>query len=274
MARAETLEGPDYRIIFPVWARAVADHIARELPRRRREAAAWLGTQPNGTLEVHLVEDYKGMLAAAGHSAPTWALAVTRADDRLVFRLDRLAQGPRSSLDVVLRHELIHQCINHYGRGRLPLWFEEGLCVHWAGSPYLKAASTVESMAAAGTLPTLDQTSRGFSRDGGVAAVSYETSKKAMGYFLAAHGPDAMRKLLEEVHGGKPFGDAFESSTGQGVPQFEEQWRIHVTPALPFLIDFFLRNLELTLLALGGLIVAGGYVRYRLKRKSKLEELG
>ena len=237
-------------------------------------AAEWLGRKPAGRVRVHLVDDLDGMRAVAGPGVPQWAVAVTRRDDLLVFRLDKVDKSPTESLPLVLKHELIHQALNHLARRRpLPRWFEEGLCVHHAGVAYLQPATSLERTAAAGNLPTFADADELFAGNARGAALAYEFGERAVREFLGRFGDDVLRRLLALFDGGRTFAAAFQEATGEPLGLFEKEWRASVTPKIPFWLFVILENIELALLCFGALIVAGGYVAWRLRRERAMQRL-
>ena len=154
-AHAGEDEARGVRVRYPEGAEATAARLLRSFPGRRENAAAWLGLPPAGSPVLILVEDHEQLEREVGGSVAEWAVAVTLPDDRLIFRLDRIDSSPNNALAVVALHEAVHQILNQLrpvpGRpGRaLPRWFEEGLCVHRAGTGYLQADFSVERTAAA-----------------------------------------------------------------------------------------------------------------------------
>lgn len=259
---------------FPPSARARAETCLRLYPLRRAEAAAWLGVDPAGRATLRLVQDGEAMARALGAPAPPWAVAVTRGDDLLVIRLDRVVGDPRTALDVVLRHEAVHQLLNRLGPRRPAAWFEEGVCVWVAGSPYLVFESTVARLAASGSLPSLATIDVAFRDDDPTAAaVAYEASRSAVGFFLARHGQHVVRRLLGALADGRTFEEAFLEATGESVAAFERAWRASVTPALPFPFYVVLENLDVALLCFGALLLTAGFARYLWRRRSALAAL-
>lgn len=259
---------------FPPSARARAEACFRRYPILRAEAAAWLGVEPAGRATLRLVEDGEAMARALGAPAPPWAVAVTRGDDLIVIRLDRVDGKPGTALDVVLRHEAVHQLLNRLGPRRPAAWFEEGVCVWVAGSPYLVFESTVARLAASGSLPSLAAVGGAFrDEDPAAAAVAYEASRSAIGFFLARHGQHVVHRILGALRDGRSFEEAFHEATGESVAAFERAWRASVAPALPFPLYVVLENLDLALLCFGALLLAAGFARYLWRRRSALAAL-
>jgi len=264
-------------VVFPPHARRQAERIVETFPRRRARVAAWLGVQPLRHPRIYLVDNHEQMQSRGGTGVPEWAVAIARRDGVLVFRLDRVDRTPNQSLDLVLKHEVVHFVLADLDRQprprRLPRWFEEGLCVRHAGVAYVEVDTTLERMAAAGHLPTFAAVEELFYVNQRGAAVAYKLGETVVAEFLRRFGDDALRQLLRAFAGGKSFAAAFEEATGTRLDDFEERWRESVTPALPLLLFVMLENIELTLLCFGALLVVGGYIRVRLRRPRELEQL-
>lgn len=264
--------------MFPAHARAKAERILETFPRRRARASRWLGVESLRHPRIYLVEDYAQMRARGGEGVPEWAVAIARRDGVLVFRLDLLDRTLNQSLDLVLKHEIVHFVLSGLDRRplprRLPRWFEEGLCVHHAGVAYLEADMTLERMAAAGELPTFAAVEELFFGNERSAAIAYKLGDAVVAEFLRRFGDDALRRLLRAFAEGQDFDAAFLDATGARLDEFEARWRESITPALPFVLFVMLENLELTLLCCGALLVVGGYIRVRLRRSRELDRLG
>jgi hypothetical protein len=275
--RADTVTGDACEVTYPPEARAVAEWIAQVFPAERASAAAWLGLRPAGRPQIFLARDYDEMIRWAP-GAPPWAVAVTRRDDRIVLRLDRLDSSPANALEVVLRHEIVHQVLTYLGglpgTRTLPRWFEEGLCVTRAGVAYLGTDMPLPRMAAAGHLPRLEAVDAMFAGDANDAGVAYAYGGAMVREFLGRHGDDGLHRLLEAVRGGGEFPDAFRETTGETLDAFEARWRESITPRMPFLLYLLLENLTLSLLFLGALLVLGGYIRWRFRRTRAMASLG
>lgn len=238
----------------------------------RESVAIWLGLEPRGKPVIYLEKDGAGMQRRAP-GAPDWATAVVRDDDRIVFRLDRVGRVPSDSLELVLAHEIVHQVLNHLG-GKLPRWFEEGLCVYYAGVPFLQAEYSVERLAAAGHLPGLREVEEGFFGDHALAARSYKCGHSAVDFFLSRYGVADLRRLLRRVGAGQPFEDSFRATTGIALARFESDWREAVTPSVPFFLFVLLENIGTTLIVTGAVLVFFGWLRLRLRRERAMRSLG
>ena len=260
-------------IRYPAGAEGRAARLRDWYPKSRRAAAAWLGLPARGEPELHLVPDYASMPSSGRSRSPKWAVAVALADDRIYFRLDVIDTTPANKLELVLDHEMVHQLLNHLGGARLPRWFEEGLCVTYAGLPFLETSGTLERSAAAHRLPTLAETGALFEGNASAAAKAYEIGQSAVRFLIDRHGHDALQRIVKAVGRGQPFEDAFARTTGEPLARFESVWRKQVTPWLPFWLYLFVSNLGLSLLWFGALLVFIGWLRRRLRRERDMASL-
>jgi tetratricopeptide (TPR) repeat protein len=123
-------------------------------------------------------------------------------------------------LGPVLAHELTHAFIRANVPGRLPLWFEEGLAEHFAGTRPEEAGRTLEAFRGRfASLDALDAALRGGPR----VAEAYATAGVAVAEMLRMDGFWLPRKILELVATGKPFAAAFRDASGIELEQFERR---------------------------------------------------
>ena len=271
IARADTLEGPECAVRFPPSARKKAERIAETFRWRRDHAARWLGIEPLGRADVHLVEDHAAMKALAP-GAPPWAVAVTTGAE-MVFRLDLVDRDKAMSLDLVLKHETVHFVLNR-SSARFPRWFEEGLAVHHSGVAYLEPDTSLERVASAGRLPPFAEADGLFGGGRGEAALGYAMGQRAVGVMVERFGDESVPRLVRALAGGAAFPEAFADATGERLEEFERRWRDEVTPGIPLWLFVIVENLDLSLLFFGALLVAGGYVRWRFRRERAMASLG
>lgn len=211
-------------------------------------------------------------MRALAPGAPTWAVAVT-SGSMMVFRLDIVDRDPTNSLDIVLKHEMVHFVLNALP-ARFPRWVEEGLAVHHAGIAYLEPDWTLERYAAAGNLPRFADADRLFEGGSAEAALGYKLGQRAVGAFVSRFGEDAVSRLVRGLGQGAAFPDAFAEVTGESLDAFETRWREEVTPRLPFWLFVIFENSELSLLCLAALLAALGYLRWRIRRERAMSALG
>lgn len=271
VASGDTLEAEGATVTFPAVARPKADRIVETFRWRREDASRWLGVDPPGRADIHLVPDLASARSLAP-GTPSWAVAVT-SGSRMVFRLDIVDHDPTNSLDLVLRHEMVHFVLRGMPVG-LPRWFEEGLAVHHAGLAYLEPDARLERFAAAGNLPRFAEADLLFAGDAPEAALGYKLGERVVAAFVARFGDEAVRRVVARVAGGEPFPGAFEGATGVSLDAFERQWREEVTPALPFWLFLILENSELSLLCAAAILAVLGYLRWRLRRERAMAGLG
>lgn len=239
----------------------------------RQAAAAWLGLPVRGTPVLYLVDGYDAMPRSGMYRSPEWAVAVSQSSDRIFFRLDLVDTTPANKLELVLDHELIHQLLNHLGGARLPRWFEEGLCVAYAGSPYLEMNSTLQHSAAAHRLPTFDETALLFHGNSTEAAKAYAIGHEAVRSMIERYGLESVQRIVKGVGRGEEFEAAFQRVTGESLAAFEEGWRERVTPWLPFWLYVFVADLGLSLIWIGAVLVFVGWLRRRLRRDRAMRSL-
>lgn len=257
----------------PPGAEDEAQRLRAYVPNSRPAVARWLGIPERGEPKYIFVRNHAEMKGVAGPAVPDWAVAVALGDDRIVFRLDRIDTAPANRLELVADHELVHQLLNHLGGERLPRWFEEGLCVSYAGLPFLETDASLELAASAGWLPKLSETDTMFRGDAGEAAKAYKMGHRAVTFLLTIRGDRAMRALLQRVSKGDPFPVAFQAATGMTVDAFEERWRDHITPSMPFLAYLLLQNIGSTLIVFGAFLVFIGWLIRRLRRRREFDAL-
>ncbi len=260
------------RVQFPPVQQAAARRVLDSFVPTRREAATWLGVAVPETGLIHLVESHAALRALAP-GAPEWAVGVCRRDGTIVIRVDRLDTSPETTLRSVLAHEILHHVVAHHGGMPVPRWFEEGLCVVFAGGSFLRVGTRVERLAAMDRLPTLEEAERGFRGSAADAARAYEVGASAVRRMMKQHGLQSVQRLLRETKRGAPFQAAFLRATGQRAAEFQADWREAVTPGIPWWLFVLWERLDWALLAFGAVLVAGAYVRWRLRRERAMQSL-
>ena len=132
-----------------------------------------------------------------------------------------------------LRHVVVHELAHAYlfdlldggsasrllaGRPLLsiPRWFAEGLAEHLSLGMDPEAEMFLRDGIVEGYLPPLE-------RAGG--HLVYQQGQSAVGYLVARHGEERLRRLLRELRRTGGFDRAFQRVLGVPVRRFDEQWR-------------------------------------------------
>ncbi len=132
-----------------------------------------------------------------------------------------------------LRHVVVHELAHAYlfdllyggSASRLlaersffaaPLWFIEGLAEYLSLGMEPNAEMFLRDGTVAGYLPPLE-------RAGGYLV--YKQGQSAVGWLVARHGEERLRRLLRELRRTRRFDHAFQRVMGLPVGRFDEQWR-------------------------------------------------
>jgi hypothetical protein len=132
-----------------------------------------------------------------------------------------------------LRHVVVHELAHAYlfdllyggSASRLlaersffaaPLWFTEGLAEHLSLGMEPNAEMFLRDGTVEGYLPPLELA-------GGYLV--YKQGQSAVGYLVARHGEERLRRLLRELRRTHGFERAFQRVMGMPVRRFDEQWR-------------------------------------------------
>jgi len=129
-----------------------------------------------------------------------------------------------------LTHEYVHAVVDEVAGNRsraVPIWFNEGLAeyVEWKflGSdlPPFGARTAMRGAAAAGRLPKLADLARGALIATDDPQMAYSVSGLAVRRLMQVGGGRGIRKLIEDVAGGKTFEGAMKSRFGMSVEELD-----------------------------------------------------
>jgi hypothetical protein len=241
------------------------------------EVAARLGVRVPDPVDVALAESdpaFDRIFASLGGRGrpPEWALAVAIPDAAaIVVRTTRLEAFTENDLRLTLAHELAHLALGQLPR--LPRWLDEGLA-EWASGRRLTPAerTSLERLARAGTLATLDELEDGFPLYAEEAHVAYVESLAFVEALAASPGePEPIPRLLRAVAAGTPFPRAFERTFDAPLRGVEIGWRADLASRYSIVRDLFERGSLYTLVAILAIVA---FVRYRRKRAHLLAAMG
>lgn len=158
----------------------------------------------------------------AGFAAPEAAV--------IVLVPDRVASYPYGSLETVLTHELTHVFTARAAGGRpVPRWFDEGLAmVASRGWRFDDQARLIWAMVSDEPIP-LDQLPALFHDGAAPAHRAYVLSHAFVRHLLRQAGPDAPRRILDQVAHGASFEEAFARAAGVPLARTEAAFWEHQT---------------------------------------------
>ncbi|HWR98675.1 MAG TPA: tetratricopeptide repeat protein [Candidatus Methanoperedens sp.] len=196
---------------------AVARTALRLLEEAYDRLARDFGRAPQHDLPVLL---YSRELFSEVTRSPAWVAGAFDGKIRVpVGGLAGTADAER--LAPVLAHELTHAFVRANAPGRLPLWFEEGLAMHFQG---LGAEAALRLLRARGRgfagLAAVDVALRG----GTDVEAAYAAAALAIAEMVRLNGFWLPRRALERAGRGVAFADAFREAAGMGLEEFEERW--------------------------------------------------
>jgi hypothetical protein len=102
------------------------------------------------------------------------------------------------------------------GLPAVPAWFREGLAEYLSLGAGPDAGTLLRDGIVEGSLPPLE-------RAGGTLA--REQGRSAVGWLVARHGEERLRRLLQELRRTRGFGQAFHRAVGLPLRRFDEEWR-------------------------------------------------
>jgi len=121
----------------------------------------------------------------------------------------------------ILTHELTHAFIRANVPGHLPLWFEEGLAEHFAGTS--PAAALLTLRGAGGGFASLEDVSAAL-RGGSRVGAAYAAAALAVAEMVRLDGFWLPSRTLDLMASGRSFPAAFHDAAGMELTEFEERW--------------------------------------------------
>ena len=171
----------------------------------------------------------------------------------------------------VLRHEIAHLVMGSSMRVAHPLWFEEGVAqyVESVALNELREAAGAASFIEFESMDDLEQSLRDEAR----AGAAYIEVREVIRLIVEKYGEGDFKRLMKQLERGKgPFDEAFESTTGASMKEFEAVWLAdYQDRASDRTAGFFGRNLWWMLLGMTGLLVPLAVILLRMRGRSQVE---
>jgi hypothetical protein len=208
--RTQEIRTARFRLVHSERAKGAAEYLAAQLEGLRDEVAATIGRDWPGVTEVRLGfgrEEFEA-LALEGGAPPSWAVALAYPDHNLVLvEAHSLIQGDGQ---VTVRHELVHVGLGRLGRG-WPRWFQEGLAQELTGERRyrVKQYATLARAVAQGRIVRFQDLAHGFPARAEDVEIAYAQSAAFVQFLKERHGAPAFGTLIDRVHAGVVFEQAF-----------------------------------------------------------------
>jgi hypothetical protein len=138
--------------------------------------------------------------------------------------------GSLSSFRATIQHELVH-VFQFSAEGRVyrehfrpsplspPLWFSEGLAVHWSEDRNTEADMVLRNMILAGSLPSIDEFWR---YEGGYTL--YKLGQSVLDYIGEEYGDDRIRFFYERLWANDSFDGVIRDVLGIESKELNERW--------------------------------------------------
>src|SRR5438105_2720215 len=164
-------------------------------------------------------------LARMDEAAPEWAAGYMIPARRIgAIRIARAAQYPYGTLESVLAHEPTHLWLYDAARGRLPLWFDEGVAT-WEGRRWSPEDAWIYARGLlTSDLPRLADLDTLFHATASEAELAYAASFAFVSWNAHRHGPALLPRVLAESRT-RPFALAWQAAAGEPLAQSEASWR-------------------------------------------------
>ena len=181
-------------------------------------------------VQVWLARDAAAWDSLTGGAVPEWGAGVADPERGLiVLPTFDWQRTPPHTLQTTLRHELAHVALQRWlGDARTPRWFTEGYAQWAAGEWSPESAWRLRLALFSDRTPPLDSLTLEWPVAASEARVAYLLSASAVAYLVDRSGERGLRVLLERWRRSADFDQAFRSTYGLTMGQFEEDWRAHV----------------------------------------------
>ena len=208
---------PTLRIDAPASLVAVAKRVGRFPVSRLTTAMTLAGlTHAGPPIEILLIEEMSDL----ARGTPPWISGFADAGRNLVVLIPNRARSyPSDSLETLLHHEVAHILFSRAARGRpVPRWYNEGLALAAERPVGLADRSRLAwTLVRYGGI-SLAELERLFGTGRAADRRAYAVASALVRDLLRAHGEASAGRVLSLVGQDRPFGEAFETATGEPLP--------------------------------------------------------
>lgn len=213
---------------FVFWAapedKFMVDQLAEMEPERISALERECLIKLDFKVKIVIASDRETWEYYAGKKMPEWVAAYAMPSRRLiVFRSWRW--GTKYNLTRTLRHEYVHIINGVAGRGRIPLWFDEGMAGYYAPNWGLATSSGFLMSGFLGTLFKFSQLEESFPRSRSDAELAYAQSASFIEYLANLYGKRDLRRVMLLSAELSSFDKAFVQVYGSTVPTQVQSWK-------------------------------------------------
>ncbi len=217
------------RIAYPKGTESRIEPFVKEADEFKETLVDSFGQAVLDRVEVRVARSADAMaaLAPASLQPPQWAVGVAYPSVRLVL-VSLVDPTSHEGTDVpeVVRHELTHVAVDDAIAGHhVPLWFNEGLAIHFSGENSMARTSTLWQASMQKTLLPLADIDTSYPRDRYDVGVAYAESADFVRFLLREPDRERFGSLIERIRSGTAFDRAIADAYGSDVRRLEFEWR-------------------------------------------------
>jgi hypothetical protein len=269
----ETLEHPGLKVRYEAPLKGAAEDLTATFPAVEAELTGLFGWHLSQRPTVMLIQNGEIFRRLADHPLIT-AFAVP-SENLIVLDFGKLAGRP-AHFRSVLKHEVVHLFLhaNHSGAA-LPKWLEEGVA-QWASEGVAELleqphSSLLENAVLSDDLIPLSALRDRFPTDSRMFLLAYEESRRVVSYIAETHGRGALIEILADIQRGSDVDAAFYRSLSAFPWEIERQWIAGQKRGTVWL-TYLAGHLYQFLFFLGALLTVAGFVRFRTKKRSYVDD--
>lgn len=230
--------GDGYRFAFPAGTEVVSQKLIEIYEGARAEYSAKFGIAVPSEATIFVVRDAQQMDAIGGEigRVPAYADAVAFPKMNWII-LPLMSRHPNQEYDagIVLRHEVAHLALEQATLGHdVPLWFNEGLAVHFSGEAGMARIETLTMASLSGRLIPLKDLSRGFPERADETSVAYAESADLVRFLVRGQERHRFHALIKKLRSGASFDQALQASYDLSLSDLEFDWRREVSARYSF----------------------------------------
>lgn len=265
-----TIPTEHFLIQYTARSKGAAQELSRNIEWVRERFEHTLGRQWPGKTEIRLAADRKELaaLTIGREPPPAWARALAYPEHNVML-VDAVSLSEPDG-NATLMHELSHVALGQLGQG-WPHWFQEGLAMYLTGERLaLSHYSALFRATRQHRVMPFDSLSREWPDHPADVEIAYAQSVSFVSHLVDRYGREDFAKLLDGVHAGVPFSQAFKNAFGLELADEEKVWREELSFRFWWLPADTLQSLFILFAAL---LCAGGFVVHRRRSKLRRAEL-